>query len=127
VRVARWVPLGQKHKEISPVGLMPQARWPVVTTSASGVTSELWDAFKARADELNMTDREAMEEAIRDVVAAARAGEAVDWPHPTGPLTRPIRIHEEVLNEARALRKELGYKLNVVMLAAMKRWIKKER
>lgn len=109
------------------MGLMPQTRWPVVTTSASGVTSELWDAFKARADELNMTDREAMEEAIRDVVAAARAGEPVEWPHPMGPLTRAIRIHEEVLNEARALRKDLGYKLNVVLLAAMTRWMKKER
>jgi hypothetical protein len=32
-----------------------------------------------------------------------------------------------VLNEARALRKDLGYKLNVVLLAAMTRWMKKER
>jgi|tagenome__1003787_1003787.scaffolds.fasta_scaffold20730610_2 hypothetical protein len=102
---------------------MPQTRWPIVTTSISGISREVWDSFKIRADEANITDREAMEAAIRALAEAVRAGKEVNWPHTKHAPLHSIRTHESVKTELKILVKQTGLKQSVVVLAAMKLWM----
>jgi hypothetical protein len=46
--------------------MSPQARWPLITTSVSGILPETWQAFKKQAESQGFTYRDAMETAIRE-------------------------------------------------------------
>jgi hypothetical protein len=105
--------------------MSPQARWPLITTSVSGILPETWQAFKKQAESQGFTYREAMETAIRDIAEASRSGEVIVWPHPKPAKSRAVQIHHEVQELLHQLMKELGLKQNVIVLEAMARWLKK--
>lgn len=106
--------------------MSPQARWPVIGTSVSGIAAETWDAFHQQAERAGLTYREAIEVAVRDLAAAVRAGEAMTWPHATGGKKRPVQIHHEAHDEVKAVVALTKMRQNVVFLAAIERWMKKE-
>jgi hypothetical protein len=115
-----------KARETSRVRAMPQTRWPIVATSISGIAPEIWQAFKARADERGMTDRKAMEAAILELAEAVHAGEDLAWPHTRKAPLHTLRTHEAVKARLRELVDETGLKQSVVVLAAIRRWMAKE-
>jgi hypothetical protein len=112
-----------KTRKTLHVRSMPQTRWPIVTTSISGIAPEIWEAFKMRADEASITDREAMEAAINALAEAVRAGKNVNWPHTKHAPLHSIRTHESVKAKLKTLVKQTGLKQSVVVLAAMKLWM----
>ena len=104
---------------------MPQSRWPIITTSISGIGTEIWKQFKATADARGVSDREAAEEAICELAGSVERGEAVVWePVKAGP-PHSVRAHEAVWAEVQAMVGKTGYRQNVVILTAFKRWIAK--
>jgi hypothetical protein len=105
--------------------MSPQARWPLITTSVSGILPETWQEFKRQADSQGFTYREAMEAAIRDIAAASRSGENIVWPHPKSARSRPVQLHHEVQELLHQLMSELGLKQNVIVLGAMMRWLER--
>ena len=104
----------------------PRSRWPIVATSIPGIAPETWQAFKARADERGMADREAMEAAILELAGAVRAGGDVAWPHSRKAPLHTLRTHEAVKARLREIVDETGLKQSVVVLAALRRWMAKD-
>jgi hypothetical protein len=105
--------------------MSPQARWPAIGTSISGLPPERWEAFHRHAEDSGMTYREAMEAAVADLAAAVKAGEDIIWPHATGGKKHPIQIHHEAHDAVKAIMAQTKMRQNVVFLAAMERWVAK--
>jgi hypothetical protein len=105
--------------------MTPQSRWPLVTTSVSGIGPEIWESFRKRADATGVTYREAIEAAIHDLITDVQEDRQIIWypPQPGGPF--PFQIHEKVREELRALVKKVNYRQNVVLLTAIQRWLEK--
>jgi hypothetical protein len=106
--------------------MSPQNRWPTIATSISGIDPAVWTAFHARAIAKNMTNREAIEEAIRDLSLAHSAGTNLDWPHTTGGKAQSVEMHNSIHQELKALCKKTKLRQNVVLLTSIKRWLEKE-
>jgi hypothetical protein len=103
----------------------PQKGPPYVTTSVSGITSEDWDAFKARADQENIKYIEAIARAVNDLATSVRRGDAIDWKAIKVAPSRPVRIGVDLREEVRALADRFGYRQNVILATAMHRWARK--
>jgi hypothetical protein len=73
-----------------------------------------------------MTNREAIEEAIRDLSLAHSAGTNLDWPHTTGGKAQSVEMHDSIHQELKALCKKTKLRQNVVLLTSIKRWLEKE-
>ncbi len=102
--------------------VMVHDRWPIVSTSVSGIAAEDWDAFKDRAKRDKIKQREALEDAVTDLAAAARRGDYIDWQPPKVAPSRSVKMHNDVQAEINNLVGEFGYKQNVVVATAMHRW-----
>lgn len=123
--IARGPKLRQNRRITDSVSAMPQPRWPIITTSISGIPAEFWHKFKHTAKERGLTHREAAEEAIRDLSAAVASGQEVHWePLKTG-APHSLRAHEERWAEVAALVEKSEYRQSVVIMTALKRWIDK--
>jgi hypothetical protein len=72
-----------------------------------------------------MTNREAIEEAIRDLSLAHTAGANLEWPHTTDGKTQSIEMHDSIHQELKALCKKTRLRQNVVLLASIRRWLQK--
>ena len=108
-------------------GIMsPQARWPIIGTSVSGIAAKTWEAFHKKAEDAGLTYREAMEAANTDLAAAVRSGEKINWPHATGGPKKPLQIHYETHGEVKAIMALTKMRQNVVFLAAIERWTAKD-
>lgn len=105
--------------------MLPQARWPIIGTSVSGIAAETWEAFHKKAENTGLTYREAMEAAIADLAAAVRSGEKINWPHATGGPKKPLQIHYEAHGEVKVITALTKMRQNVVFLAAIERWTTK--
>jgi hypothetical protein len=103
--------------------MSPQSRWPTIATSISGIDPAVWTAFHARAIGKNMTNREAIEEAVRDFSLAHAAGVDLEWPHTTGGKAQSVEMHDSIYRELKALCKKTKLRQNVVILASIKRWM----
>jgi hypothetical protein len=73
-----------------------------------------------------MTNREAIEEAIRDFSLAHTAGVGLEWPHTTGGKAQSVEMHDSIYQELKALCKKTKLRQNVVLLASIKRWMEKQ-
>ena len=104
---------------------MPQQRWPIETTSVSGIPSEEWDRFKTRARLDKMKYRQALEMAIEGLADSIRKGDEIDWLPPRLAPSRPVKIHNDALNTVRGLSGQLSFKQNVIIGTAIHRWIKR--
>jgi hypothetical protein len=109
---------------------MTQRRWPIITTSISGIPPEMWEAFKTCAAGRDKTFREALEDAISRLEVAVTLGSPVIWPHikkkdKDAPASHPVQMHDDVRQVMRGLVERTGYKQNIVVLAAMQRWMEK--
>lgn len=102
--------------------VMVHDRWPIISTSVSGVAAEDWDAFKARAKRDKIKQRDALETAVSDLAAAARRGDHVEWQPAKVAPSRSVKMHNDVQTEINNLVGEFGYKQNVVVATAMHRW-----
>jgi hypothetical protein len=105
--------------------MSPQARWPVIGTSVSGIAAETWEAFHMKAEKDGLTYRKAMEAAITDLAAAVRSGEKIEWPHATGGPKKPLQIHYQAHGEVKVIMALTKMRQNVVFLAAIERWTAK--
>jgi hypothetical protein len=109
------------------VSLMPQNRWPIITTSVSGIRPEIWDQFKTAADARGLTHREAAEEAIRDL-AVAFGNDGVDkWEPTSRSKAHSVRAHTDRWDEIHAIVEKTGFHQSVVIQTAMKRWLDKDQ
>lgn len=123
---------------------MPQRRWPIITTSISGIPPEVWTQFKSKADERGVSFRLAMEEAIRNLAKQVGDGGRQKWDipttnfyfamdksnfagmfrlHTTTAKGHPVQMHHEVRDVLHQIVKTTGYKQNIVVLNAMVWWI----
>jgi hypothetical protein len=100
-----------------------QKRWPDISTSVSGIAPEDWDTFKTAATARKTNMKSALEQSIADLATAVRSGGAIDWQAPKVASTRAIRIHADTLTIINELVAETGYRQNVVVATAMKRWL----
>src|SRR5690349_6170802 len=98
---------------------MPQPRWPIITSSISGISDTVWVEFQKRADDLRITYRDALEEAVRDLDAAVTRGDSVVWSAVKVGRSRAIRMHAKILEIIRNIGAEHDYRQNVVVLTAM--------
>jgi hypothetical protein len=105
--------------------MSPQARWPAIGTTISGLPPETWEAFHRHAEDKGITYREAMETAVAELAQAVQAGETIIWPHATGGKKHPIQIHHEAHDTVKAIVEQTKMRQNVVFLAAMERWMRK--
>jgi plastocyanin len=105
---------------------MPQSRWPIITTSISGIPKDVWDRFKKTADGRGVTDREAAEAAIGELAAAVKVGERIEWQPAKSAPPHSLRAHEDMWAEVAALTESTGFRQNVVIMTAMLRWLEKE-
>ena len=103
--------------------LMPQERYPHLTTSISGIGDDEWAAFHARATQEGITKRAALEDAIRNLVADMKDGEKIDWIPPKIAKPRPVKIHVDALDNARNIGVKLHLRINVIVLTALHRWV----
>ena len=124
--VAQQSECGNKWAESVSRGHMPpQKGLPYVTTSISGITSEDWDSFKARADAEGMKYRVAIAHAVTELALAVRRGDPIDWMAIKVAPSRSVRIGVDLREEVRALADEFGYRQNVILATAMLRWANK--
>lgn len=103
---------------------MSQDRWPHITTSVSGISAEDWDLFKKTARKRGLSYREAMERAVAELIADIRSGREIYWYPCRKAASRPIKIHNDTLEDIRSLveNDKIGYRQNVIFLTAMIRW-----
>jgi len=121
-----------------------QRRWPIITTSISGVRPEIWAKFKSDADRRGLTFRLALEEAIRQLSEKIkeRSGQQIDVPNTdfyigfeqsniaglfrartTTAKPHPVQMHHEVRDILGEIAQATGYKRNIVILNAMMWWM----
>ena len=105
--------------------MSPQGRWPIIATSISGIDPAVWTAFRARAAARDMTNREAVEEAIRDLSLAHTAGANLEWLHTADGKAQSIEMHDSIHQELKALCKKTRLRQNVVLLTSIRRWLEK--
>src|SRR5690242_4342308 len=103
------------------IAMPPQRRWPLVTTSVSGIEPEIWAALRKMANNSGVTYREVIEEAINDLISDVHEGRNITWIPPKLGGPYPFQIHEKVREELRSLVKKMKYKQNVVLLTAIHR------
>jgi hypothetical protein len=102
---------------------MPQDRWPIITTSVSGISADDWSLFKQTAKQRNFKYQQAMERAVAELVADIRSNRDIVWEPSRPARSRPIKIHSDTIDEVRKLVDKVGYRQNVIILTAMLRWI----
>ena len=102
---------------------MTQDRWPIVTTSVSGVSKDDWDLFKKTAKRRKLNYRQAMERSIAELIADVRSSRDISWEPSRPAKSRPIKIHVDTIEEVRKLADQVGYRQNVIILTAMLRWV----
>jgi hypothetical protein len=102
---------------------MPQDRWPIITTSVSGISADDWTLFKKTAKQRNFKYQQAMEHALAELVADIRSNRDITWEPSRPAKSRPIKIHADTIDEVRKLVDQIGYRQNVIILTAMLRWI----
>ncbi len=121
--------IGQKQwgNHCDRVTMTPQARWPTISTSVSGIPPDVWDRFYAAADRKGVTGREAMEEAILDLSSDLDVGATIVWPQPTQGKRRSIEVHDSIRSTLRTIMTTTLLRQNVIVLAAMQRWLAKKR
>src|SRR3954453_9114343 len=77
--------------------MSPQERYPHLTTSISGIDADEWKALHAMAQAEGLTNREALERAVRSLVADIKDGKEIVWrPSKVAPR-KAIKIHADVL------------------------------
>ena len=72
-----------------------------------------------------MTNREAVEEAIRDLSLAHTAGANLEWLHTADGKAQSIEMHDSIHQELKALCKKTKLRQNVVLLTSIRRWLEK--
>lgn len=112
-----------KRGKMSFVSFMAKNRWPIITTSVSGIDREMWGEFKRTAERRGLTHREAAESAINQLSADVAAKTPVDWIPVRGALSHSIRAHEAVWRKVLDLARTSGYRQNIIILTALKRWM----
>jgi hypothetical protein len=103
--------------------MSPQARWPLMQISVSGIAPELWDAFRDMNEKMGITVRSAIEEAVSALSKEVSEGQSVVWPHPKAGRSHTVQMHESVHVEIQRMARELGYKQNIIIIAAIDRWM----
>jgi hypothetical protein len=106
---------------------MPQDRWPIITTSVSGISADDWNLFKRTAKLRHFKYQQAMEHAIAELIADLRSKRDIIWEPSRPAKSRPIKIHSDTIDEVRKLVDQVGYRQNVIILTAMVRWINNPR
>jgi hypothetical protein len=102
---------------------MPQDRWPIVTTSVSGIPDEVWHAFRRAAEIRGISHQDAIGQAVRSLEAEARSGRAIVWkPAKTAP-SQPIKMHTDVRDLIWSLADCHDFKQNVVVMTAITNWL----
>jgi hypothetical protein len=91
----------------------------------SGITLEDWNAFIAKADQEQISCREALSRAVNDLAVAVRRGETIDWKAIKVAPSRPVKIGTNLRDEVRLLATEFGYRQNVILATAMHMWANK--
>jgi hypothetical protein len=125
IKLPRAWNYGRKLAHICLGPPMTQRRWPTITTSISGIAPEQWEGFKARAKARGMTFQAATEAAIGNLAEAIAQGEPISWPHAMGGKVHPVQMHHEVRDVMHWIVKQTGHRQNVVVLAAMLRWMER--
>lgn len=97
-------------------------RWPIISTSVSGIAAEDWDDFKSRAKRDKIALRTALEEAVIDLAAAARRGDKIEWQAVKVAPSRSVKMHNDIQTLINELVDEFSYKQNVLVATAMYRW-----
>ena len=69
---------------------MPQDRWPIITTSVSGISAEDWTLFKKTAKLRNFKYQQAMERALAELIADIRSKRDITWEP-----SRPAKSREQ--------------------------------
>lgn len=111
----------------NPMQMSPQKRYPHITTSISGINADEWKALHAMAQEEGVTNREALERAVRSLVADIKNGREIVWrPSKVAPR-KAVKIHADVLEEARKIGNQLDLRINVILGTAIYRWLNKPR
>jgi len=103
--------------------MSPQARWPLIQISVSGFAPATWDDFRDMTERLRVTVRAALEEAIGDLVRDVEAGKAITWPHTKSGKSHTLQLHEKMHLELQRMVRDLGYRQNVIVIAAIERWM----
>ena len=102
---------------------MPQDRWPIITTSVSGISADDWNLFKKAAKQRNFKYQQAMERALAELIADIRSKREITWEPSRPAKSKPIKIHADTIEEVRKLVDQVGYRQNVIILTAMLRWV----
>lgn len=103
---------------------MPQERHPYLTTSVSGIGDDEWESFGAKAQQQGISKREAFENAVNRLSEEIKIGRKIDWIPPKMTKRRPIKIHADALDKARAISESSNLRLNVIFITAMYLWVK---
>lgn len=103
--------------------MSPQERYPHITTSISGIAVDEWKALSEKARREGITNKEALERAIRSVVADMKDGKDIAWrPSKVAPR-KPIKIHDDILEEVKIIGNQLDLRINVIVSTAIYRWL----
>jgi hypothetical protein len=102
---------------------MPQDRWPIITTSVSGISADDWTLFKQTAKKRNLKYQQAMEHALAQLISDIRLKHHITWEPSRPAKSKPIKIHSDTINAVRELAEKFDYRQNVIILTAMRRWI----
>src|SRR5688500_17408575 len=123
--VAPTVICGNNERVKTYGAAMPQDRWPIITTSVSGISADDWSLFKRTAKQRNFKYQQAMERALAELIADIRSNREITWEPSRPARSRPIKIHADTIEEVRKLVNDpkVGYRQNVIILTAMLRWI----
>ena len=109
----------------NPMPMSPQERHPHLTTSISGIDADEWKALHAMAQQEGVTNREALERAVRSLVADIKDGKEIVWrPSKVAPR-KAVKIHADVLDDARKIGSQLDLRINVIISTAIHRWLNK--
>jgi hypothetical protein len=102
---------------------MPQDRWPIVTTSVSGIPEEVWHAFRRAAETKGLSYQDAIDQAVRSLEAEVRSGRAIAWKPPRTAPSQPIKMHSDVRDLIWSLADRYDFKQNVVVMTAITDWV----
>lgn len=113
---------GDKEALVLNGNVMPQVRYPNISTSVSGIANEDWEAFTSRARQDNVKYQDAITLAIKDLAVAARRGDRIEWKAAKNAPSRPLRMHDDTRILINELVKEFSYKQNIIVGTAMHMW-----
>ena len=122
VVVAENVVGGDKEALVLNGNVMPQVRYPNISTSVSGIANEDWEAFTGRARQDNIKYQDAITLAIKDLAVAARRGDRIEWKAAKNAPSRAVRMHDDTRILINELVEEFSYKQNIIVGTAMHMW-----